>query len=159
MSAGALDLANYSTRGLTNAEADKLYQVARGCVSNSQQALCSLGTKSVLRSPHFTSRQVSVPEISLWVTRKVVAHTESSPSNQRQIAFRSASSELHERLSQASRHQRVKLRLGGVVPVEVGDTSAIWRAHNEEHSAGFDALFSLLASYPGQPMRFVCELE
>jgi hypothetical protein len=51
------------------------------------------------------------------------------------------------------------LRLGGRVSLVVGDRGAIWRAHNEQYAGDFEALFALLARYPSQPMRFLCELS
>ena len=52
----------------------------------------------------------------------------------------------------------VKLRLGGMITLVVGDRGAIWRAHNEEYADDFDALFTFLAHYPSQAVRFLCEI-
>jgi hypothetical protein len=106
-----------------------------------------------------TNYQRSVTEISLYVTRGVVDHTSTAPANQRQIAYSAASPDIADVLREANRERRIRLRLGGLFYLEVGDTSAIWRAHNSECSADFDALFSLLARYPDQPMRFLCAVE
>jgi hypothetical protein len=99
-----------------------------------------------------------MPEISLYVTRGVVEHSTVTAADQRQIAYREASADIAERLRAANRDHRVVLQLGDLVLLTVGDTSAIWRSHNKERAADFDALFEMLARYPDRPMRFLCEL-
>jgi hypothetical protein len=99
-----------------------------------------------------------MPEISLTVTSGVLAHAGVGRESQRQIAYTQPTSDLAAALGGASASTRVRIRLGGRVVLTVGDTSAIWRAHNADVAAAFDALFALLAQYPSQPMRFLCEI-
>jgi hypothetical protein len=97
-------------------------------------------------------------EILLYVTEGVVAHTAATPPDQRQIARRGASPDIANLLSEVRADRPEALQLGGLITLRVGDRGAIWRSHNAQHSEVFGALFSLLASYPGKPMRFVCEI-
>ena len=97
-------------------------------------------------------------EISLTVTKGVLAHAGAGRESQRQIAYTQASSDVDAALRGASASSRVRIRLGGLVILTVGDTGAIWRAHNADAAVAFDALFTLLAEYPSQPMRFVCDI-
>jgi hypothetical protein len=99
-----------------------------------------------------------VAEILLTVTSGVLAHAGAGRESQRQIAYTQPSSEVAVALRAATASSRVRVRLGGLVILAVGDTGAIWRAHNADAAAAFDALFTLLAEYPSQPMRFVCEI-
>ncbi len=97
-------------------------------------------------------------EISLAVTKAVLEYTKASREKERQIAYTSPTADIAPRLSEVSAKQRVKLRLGGRLTLVVADRGAIWRAHNEEHAADFNALFTFLARYPSQSMRFLCEI-
>jgi len=99
-----------------------------------------------------------VAEISLTVTSGVLAHAGAGRESLRQIAYTQPTSDVAAALRAAPASSRVRIRLGGPVILTVGDTGAIWRAHNADAAAAFDALFALLAQYPSQPMRFVCEL-
>lgn len=97
-------------------------------------------------------------EISLAVTKGVLEYTKPRREKERQIAYTAASPDIAGRLAAVTKNQHVKLVLGGRITLIVGDRGAIWRAHNEQNANDFDALFSLLAQYPSQPMRFLCEL-
>ena len=99
-----------------------------------------------------------VAEISLTVTSGVLAHAGAGRESQRQIAYTQPSPDVAAALRAASASNRVRIRLGGRVILTVGDTGAIWRAHNADAAKAFDALFTLLAEYPSQPMRFACEI-
>src|SRR5678810_1269427 len=100
----------------------------------------------------------SVAEISLAVTKGVLAHATGPHEKERQIAYTDATPDIAPRLAEASRTHRLKLRLGGRISLVVADRGAIWRAHNEHSASDFDALFEFLAKYPSQSMRFVCEI-
>lgn len=97
-------------------------------------------------------------EISLAVTKSVLEYTKTPREKERQIAYTLATADVATCLAQVSTRQRVKLRLGGRITLVVADRGAIWRAHNEEYADDFDALFTFLARYPSQPMRFLCEI-
>lgn len=93
-------------------------------------------------------------QISLVVTRAV----ERSEVDQRQIAYRSPSTDIAPSLQAANRKTRVTIRLGGFLDLVVGDTGAIWRAHNSHQNQAFDKLFDLLRSRPDVEMRFLCDV-
>jgi hypothetical protein len=97
-------------------------------------------------------------EISLVVTSKVRQRDTSETAGERQIAYRSPSPEIAPTLTKANANRRVTIRLGGFLDLSVGDTGAIWRAHNPEKRDEFDKLFELLRSRPDVEMRFLCEL-
>jgi hypothetical protein len=99
-----------------------------------------------------------VSEISLAVTKGVLAHTTGSREKERQIAYTQATPDIAPRLAAVGTSHRLTLRVGGRLTLVVADRGAIWRAHNEQHAADFDVLFALLAHYPSQPMRFLCEI-
>ena len=95
-------------------------------------------------------------EISLIVTRAVSVRSDLL--SQRQIAYREPSDDIGRELEKADRDHRLTLSLGGFLQLHVGDTGAIWRSHNADCEAAFDALFDLLSLRPDMPMRFACEL-
>ena len=97
-------------------------------------------------------------EISLKVTKAVLAYATGSHEGERQIAYTDATPEIAPRLAAVTTKQRLRLRLGDRITLVVADRGAIWRAHNEEHANDFDALFDFLAKYPSQPMRFLCDI-
>lgn len=99
-----------------------------------------------------------MPEISLAVTKGVLDYTKASREKERQIAYTAASADIAARLGEVTKHKHVKVRLAGRITLVVGDRGAIWRAHNEQYTKDFDALFTFLAQYPSQPMRFLCEI-
>ena len=97
-------------------------------------------------------------EISLAVTKGVLDYTKAPREKERQIAYTAASADIAARLGEVTKQKHVKVRLAGRITLVVGDRGAIWRAHNEQYAKDFDALFTFLAQYPSQPMRFLCEL-
>jgi hypothetical protein len=99
-----------------------------------------------------------VAEIFLAVTKGVLAHATGTREKERQIAYTQATPDIAPRLAEVTTKHRLKLRLGGRITLVVADRGAIWRAHNEENADDFDALFEFLATYPSQPMRFLCEI-
>jgi len=99
-----------------------------------------------------------VPEISLNVTKRVLEYAKELHEAERQIAYTDASPDIAPRLAEVTRQHHVKVKLGGRISLVVGDRGAIWQAHNEQYSNDFDALFTFLAHYPSQPMRFLCEI-
>ncbi len=97
-------------------------------------------------------------EISLAVTKRVLEYTKAPREKERQIAYTAASADIVGPLAEVTTKHHVKLRLGGQITLVVGDRGAIWRAHNDKYADDFDALFTFLAHYPSQPMRFLCEI-
>jgi hypothetical protein len=95
--------------------------------------------------------------ISLSVSQKVLDQVAKQRESQKQLAIRDCSPGIKHLLSQASRHKRTPIRLGGCVNLMVGDTGAIWRSHNEAHLADFDSIYDLLSRRPGTGMTFVCD--
>jgi hypothetical protein len=99
-----------------------------------------------------------VAEISLAVTKSVLDYTKAPREKERQIAYTAASADIAGPLGEVTRQKHVRIRLAGRITLVVGDRGAIWRVHNEEYAKDFDALFTFLAQYPSQPMRFLCEI-
>jgi hypothetical protein len=97
-------------------------------------------------------------EISLAVTKGVLAYATGPREKERQIAYTDATPDIAPRLAEVTTKRRLTLRVGGRLSLVVADRGAIWRAHNDAHAADFDALFALLARYPSQSMRFICEI-
>jgi hypothetical protein len=97
-------------------------------------------------------------EINLVVTSRVQQRDASVTLEERQIAYRSPSADIAPVLGKANANSRVTIRLGGFLDLSVGDTGAIWRAHNNDKRQEFDRLFDLLRSRPDVEMRFLCEL-
>lgn len=97
-------------------------------------------------------------EISLAVTKGVLEYAKPPREKARQIAYTLATSDIAPRLAEVTTKQRVTIRLGGRILLVVADRGAIWRAHNEQFAADFDALFAFLGHYPSQPIRFLCEI-
>jgi len=99
-----------------------------------------------------------VAEISLAVTKGVLAYATPPREKERQIAYTLATPDIAARLGKVTTNHRLKVRLGGRLTLVVADRGAIWRAHNEQYADDFDALFTFLAKYPSQPMRFLCDI-
>ena len=97
-------------------------------------------------------------QLTLVVTSRVNQRDTPGTLGERQIAYRSASEDIAPTLAKANADARVPIRLGGFLDLSVGDTGAIWRAHNLANQQEFDNLFDLLRSRPGVEMRFLCEL-
>ena len=97
-------------------------------------------------------------EISLRVTQRVLDYAQGANARARQIAFAGASADIAPKLATITGSQPLSILLGGLITLVAADNSAIWRTHNREAAADFDALYDLLARYPSTPMRFVCEI-
>ena len=96
--------------------------------------------------------------IKLKVTTNVLFQIQKS-NNQEQISINSPTGSLAPLIAQANKLNRICLVLAGTLPLYLGDTSAIWRAHNSQNEAAFDALFEFLAKYPDQEFEFLCEIR
>ena len=97
-------------------------------------------------------------EISLAVTKPVLEYATGAREKERQIAYSSPSADVAAQLGSVTARDPVSIRLGGRITLVVADRGAIWRAHNAQHAEDFDALFTILARYPSQPMRFLCDI-
>jgi hypothetical protein len=96
-------------------------------------------------------------KINLKVTSKVLAQV-GKASNQQQIAISEASGTISSELENCNKQNRIKITLANALELIVGDTRAIWRAHNIEHQRGFDSLFNLLSHQPDTEFTFLCEV-
>lgn len=94
--------------------------------------------------------------LKLKVTSKVLAQSQKA-FNQEQIAITDPTEALAPIIAQASKQNRICLVFAGALTLYIGDTSAIWRAHNCQNEAVFDALFEFLSKFPDQAFEFVCE--
>lgn len=97
-------------------------------------------------------------EISLSVTKRVLAHATAERVKERQIAYSEASPEVAAVLAEVGRSNPVKLRIAGALTLTVADRGAIWLVHNDDAADDFQALFEFLACFPSRRLRFVCEL-
>lgn len=82
-----------------------------------------------------------------------------TPRKQSQIALTSPSPDIAQEILSITRKNRRLLVIGDCIEFVLADRSALWRAHNEDRSADFDALFDLLARRPDQAMRVFCEVR
>lgn len=94
-------------------------------------------------------------EAFLRVTHPVLAERKTQPS-QTQIAVRGATGHLAKAVASATRTNVVDLHVGGVFPLRLGNSGALWRKHQTTTASleAFDRLFALLSLYPGQWVRF-----
>ena len=99
-----------------------------------------------------------MPQLSLLVTAAEIQYAGTGRQKEQQIALRAVSPDLAAEIATITGKTRRELLIGGCIALVLGDRSAIWRAHNEERTADFDALFALLARRPGQEMRVLAEL-
>ncbi|MGA2217777.1 MAG: hypothetical protein ABSG51_06815 [Terracidiphilus sp.] len=97
--------------------------------------------------------------ISLSVTKLVVDYVLLNGETGRQIAIRSASSELQNKISESRRNNRLTVVVGGEFELQIGDTSAIWPNHQTLGSqpANFDDLYDLLSKRPDRQVTFSVE--
>lgn len=97
-------------------------------------------------------------EVSLLVTVAALDYLAEGRQSERQIAVQSCSPDLRDDLTRINGKNRRELIIGGCIALVMGDTGAIWRAHNKDRLEDFDALFGLLARRPDKEMRIICEL-
>ncbi len=96
--------------------------------------------------------------LKLKVTSKVINQAARAP-GQQQIAISSPTGLLAVSISEANKKNRFRIRLADALTLQLGDTGAIWRAHNIEHEQDFDSLFDFLSGYPDKEFEFVCTVE
>jgi len=98
-------------------------------------------------------------EISLRVTSAVLSHLADGRKDERQIALTSPSADIASELASISAKNKRVLVIGNSIALVLADRNALWRAHNADRLADFDAFFELLARRPDQEMRVLCELR
>ena len=70
--------------------------------------------------------------LKLKVTSKVLTQSQKAV-NQEQIAIADPTDALAPLIAQANKLNRICLIFAGILPLYLGDTSAIWRAHNSQN--------------------------
>ncbi|MEZ9534006.1 hypothetical protein BCT40_05930 [Vibrio lentus] len=86
--------------------------------------------------------------ITIKVSSKSIQHIANSQvRNQEQIVFKATSGKLVEKSPLATKHNMIKITVLGQLNLLLGDTSAIWRSH-QENKSDFDALYDLLKQKP-----------
>jgi len=94
--------------------------------------------------------------IQLKVTSKVIAQTEKSVS-QEQITIVKAPENYERRFLSANKNNYTRIIISSVLHLSVGDTHAIWGAHNT-NSKDFENLYNLLSKYPDKTFDFGIEV-
>ncbi len=92
------------------------------------------------------------------VTSKVLQQVQKAP-GQKQIAVTWPDGSLAVLIRAANRRDRVRIRIADVLLLELGDTSAIWRSHNDQFQSSFDSLYAFLSRHPDEEFRFTCVIE
>lgn len=102
------------------------------------------------------SESANTEFITLTVTQPVLRQVAEKGESQRQIAIQGASAEILQRLRETRRENPLRILIGGVFPLTVGDTVAIWFSHQTEgeEREDFISLYNLLARHPGCPVKF-----
>lgn len=93
--------------------------------------------------------------VKLKVTSKVLKQSQKA-ANQEQIAITDATGSLAMSIAQVNKENRIRITIAGALSLDLGDTGAIWRAHNRDNEEAFDSLFEFLSRYPGKEFEFVC---
>jgi hypothetical protein len=94
--------------------------------------------------------------ITLAVTEAVIHQVRNVGSHQQQIAIRDASPDLLSKIRGANADNPVTVLLLNAFDLVVGDTSAIWPAHQKTatQSADFASLYELLERRPNHSVTF-----
>jgi hypothetical protein len=97
-----------------------------------------------------------MPYITLCVTPNVLAQVNGGNAFQRQMAIRGASAQLAALIATANAANRVLIDVNDQFTLAVGDTTAIWGAHQApgQQSDDFRDLFSLLSRRAGTEITF-----
>ena len=97
--------------------------------------------------------------ITLVVSEAVIKQADrSGQKNQRQIAIVDASPELRRSFDTASRENQIQILLCGAFRLTVGDTYAIWAAHQTPgiQYEDFDSIYDLLVRDHDEHVKFAC---
>jgi DNA-binding PucR family transcriptional regulator len=97
-----------------------------------------------------------MPYITLSVTTRVIQQVNSGNQFQRQLAIQGASPELRTLIDDATGKNRVAISVCGIFKLLIGDTGAIWAAHQDDgiQADDFSDLYSLLSRRPDVPVKF-----
>lgn len=97
-----------------------------------------------------------MPHITLCVTPRVLAQVNGGNPAQRQLAIRGASAQLANLIATANAANQVQIDVNGHFALSVGDTGAIWGAHQPpgQKADDFRDLFSLLSRRSGTDVTF-----
>ena len=96
--------------------------------------------------------------IKLKVTSKVLKQIDVTK-NQEQIAITNPTGSLVTSIAEANKRNPIRLEIASAFILTMGDTSAIWRIHNNESKTDFDSLFNLLKNYPDKEFEFICSVN
>lgn len=102
------------------------------------------------------SESANTEYLTLAVTEPVLRQVAKEGESQRQIAIQGASADLSQRLREAKRENPLRILVGGVFPLIVRDTNAIWLSHQtgSDEREDFISLYNLLARHPGRGVKF-----
>ena len=97
-----------------------------------------------------------MPFMTLAVSPRVILQVSQGHEYQKQLAIRGASCDLLALIEKANKRNRVTITVCGAFELEVGDTGAIWGAHQTRdiQMKDFANLYSLLATRPDIPVTF-----
>ena len=96
--------------------------------------------------------------VYLKVTTSALEQKDRAP-NQEQIALRSTSKSVSEKIAQANKTNQLCVRLANAFELILCDNGAIWRAHNKGNEQVFDRLFTFLSEQPDQELEFICAIK
>lgn len=83
--------------------------------------------------------------VKLKVTSRVINQTQNAQ-NQEQIAITEPSGPLASVIAAANSENRINVIFASALSLVLGDTGAIWRAHNRGNEDAFDGLFEFVYS-------------
>jgi hypothetical protein len=94
--------------------------------------------------------------ITLAVTEAVIHQVQKAGENQRQIAIQGASPELLARIQNARAEAPTAVCILNAFELVVGDTSAIWRSHQQTQiqAEDFSSIYELLERRPNHSVCF-----
>ncbi len=93
-------------------------------------------------------------QISMKVTVKALKHINSITSkNQQQIAIKAISGDLSSIVGTLNKSCKVNIKVSNQLLLSLGDTTAIWRSH-QETPEDFDMLFKMLQCKPDKEFIF-----
>jgi len=93
--------------------------------------------------------------VTLTVTQPVFQAVQAGQASQRQIAVQAASPSVLAIIAPANASNLIDLKVGGSIALRVGDTRAVWAAHQTPATQpDFDDLYALLSRRVGVGVTF-----